>query len=112
MALDLASFSAGIETTAIATRLEAKNLPSLVPPKSQMDGRQKVDTYVKLFYYPKDEIYKWIKDNFREYKKTQAMALVATSGTSEPVPEATLQNLLKKVEDLYKNQNKPNNPLT
>jgi hypothetical protein len=99
MTLDLASFSVGIDGASIAERLEGQALPS-TPPKVNPDrGMRYVDTYIKVFYYPKEDIARWIDDNFTNYRLNHSLALVSGAGD---VVERSHIDLLKDVKALYR----------
>ena len=59
MSMDLASFSSGICQRSVLDRMEEQSLCSLPPPQKDRDegsslrGMSYVDTYIKVFYYPK-----------------------------------------------------------
>ncbi|KAL7563342.1 hypothetical protein ACA910_014186 [Epithemia clementina (nom. ined.)] len=100
MALDLASFSAGVLGEAFTKRLETMHINTTIREVSNLDEMKRVDTYIKVFYYPQDEVVKWVKEHFRDYNMNHAMALVAnffySSGSEE-----TLPNLLQEIKKLY-----------
>jgi hypothetical protein len=104
MTLDLASFSAGTCGASIAERLEGQALPS-TPPKVNPDrGMRYVDTYIKVFYYPKGDIAQWIDDNFLGYRLNHSLALLAGAcGVLEPSPERSHNDLVEHVKALYHN---------
>ena len=100
MALDLASFSAAGVGKASTKHCEKIQFTDTIKRVSHSDGIKRVDTYIKVFYYPRDEVLKWVKENFLEYSMSHSMALVAnffdSSGTEE-----TLDNLLQEIKKIY-----------
>ena len=102
MALDLASFSAGLRGDAFTQRLENTKPRTTIPPILLSGGMKRVDTYIKVFYYPQDEVVNWVKDNFRDYKMNQTMALVANFDFS--ASEEKLQDILEDIKTLYQSE--------
>lgn len=55
MSMDLASFSSGVSKLAVIERLEGKIEATRAPPTVDIHrGREYVDTYVKVFYFPEE----------------------------------------------------------
>ena len=106
MALDLASLSAGVASAAVTIRLEKKSLIATPPIVEPVRGnKQYVDAYIKGFYYPKDDILKWIEANHKSYMLNHSLALVAAVVACNPEqsPESSLDDLFETVKSLYKN---------
>lgn len=90
MSMDLAAFAAGVSPSSIEQVMD--NDCILRPPStaSQARGGQYVDTYIKVSYFPHDDIMTWIASNFSEYHLNHCIAL--TGGRAD---------LIKYVERLY-----------
>lgn len=104
MTLDLASFSAGTCGASIAERLEGRALSSTPPKVNPERGMRYVDTYIKVFYYPKEDIAQWIDDNFLTYRLNHCLALLSClGGVLEPRPDRSHNDLVEDVKALYRN---------
>ena len=80
MALDLASFASGISPGSVAERLEhAVELANRPPQIEPLFDMRYVDTYIKVFYYPKDDVMNWIAENYPNYKLNHVLALVVAA---------------------------------
>ena len=101
MALDLASFTAGISRMSLVELLENHNLTADAPSCSVHHLMRVVDTYIKVFYYPHEEIVRWINENYEDYKMTCSMALVVSEDTSDSFPKQKVQQLLDDIKALY-----------
>lgn len=103
MTLDLASFSAGTGRISIAERLEGQALPSTIPKVNPVRGMRYVDTYIKVFYYPKEDVVRWTEHNFRNYRLIHCLALVTAAGDSPgPTSASSQKNLFNHVKSLYR----------
>lgn len=101
MTLDLASFSAMMDTTTVSERLESRGLSFMPPPASPEYGMRYVDTYIKVFYYPKEDAVQWIGQNYESYRLTHVLALLRDSGGKK---DDELPALVEKVKVLYRQQ--------
>lgn len=54
MSMDLASFTAGVNSSSIMDRLDYQVNIEPPPPISPAHGMRYLDTYIKVFYYPKE----------------------------------------------------------
>jgi hypothetical protein len=79
MALDLASVASNLRRDAVCDRLEVYDLPLSPPRVSPTYGKQYVDLYVKVFYYPRDDILGWISDNYCSYRLHHMITLLSSS---------------------------------
>ena len=107
MALDLASFAAGISPGSVVERLDhAVELASKPPSIEPLFNMRYVDTYVKVFYYPKDDVMNWVAENYPNYKLNHVLALViaASAGMEHcqsGVSNSTLADLVDQVKSTY-----------
>jgi hypothetical protein len=84
MKLDLACFAAGITPESVSERLDnilPVNKPPTVHPAR---GMTYVDTFVKVFYYPKDDAMQWIAENYSNYHMNHSLALANSIAASNP----------------------------
>jgi Protein of unknown function C-terminus (DUF2451) len=104
MTLDLASFGAGISSTSVSERLESIVLVDKPPTVDPDCSLRYVETYIKVFYYPKDDVLNWISENHGTYKLNHSLALVIAAAASSPErsPENALTDLLGHVKMLYR----------
>jgi Protein of unknown function C-terminus (DUF2451) len=103
MTLDLASFRAGISPRSVSERVESlmqKNLPPNINPEV---GSKYVETYIKAFYYPKDDVIAWINQHWNQYKMNQVLALAVTAilSCSDPSSEKQVSFTLDDIKALY-----------
>jgi len=103
MALDLASLASGLSPASVAERLESVVLANKPPSVNPDCNMRYVDTYIKVFYYPKDDVMDWIAEHHKSYKLNHALALAIASATGNPEqsPERTLVDLVEDVKSLY-----------
>lgn len=102
MTLDLASLSDGLMPDVVSDRLKEISLP-LTPPLATVErGLRYVEAYIKLFYFPKEDVIRWIADNYCEYRCTHILAL-ATAAPDHPErsPEMSDSDLLEQLEKIY-----------
>ncbi|CAB9511403.1 Coiled-coil domain containing 132 [Seminavis robusta] len=78
MNMDLASFSAGIQPSAVMERLEYQ-VEYPAPPKPNLTSRNRVDTFIKVFYYPKKDVMAWIIENHEHYSLNHCLSLVTNA---------------------------------
>lgn len=107
MALDLASFASGVSPGNVMERLEqAIELASRPPIMEPLFNMRYVDTYVKVFYYPRDDVISWVAENYSNYKLNHVLALViaATAETQQCQPRignSTLTEVVDQVKRIY-----------
>ena len=103
MALDLASLASGLSPASVAERLESVVLANKPPSVNPDCNMRYVDTYIKVFYYPKGDVMDWIAEHHKSYKLNHALALAIASATGNPEqsPERTLADLVEDVKSLY-----------
>lgn len=96
MSIDLATFCAGVDGRAIEGRLERcfGRVGRLPPSAAPVRGMQYVDLYVKVFYFPEDDVMKWIIENRHLYHLSHLLALVSY-GMINPLSQALLQEQVK-----------------
>ena len=80
MALDLASVSSNLRRDAVLERLESFDLPFTPPPVTPRYGKQYVDLYVKVYYYPQEDAFCWITQNFQNYRLNHMLSLLSSLG--------------------------------
>jgi len=91
MSIDLATFCASVNGRAIESRLESyfQCVGRLPPSSAPRRGMQYVDLYVKVFYFPEDDVMKWIIENRHLYHLSHLLALVSF-GMIQPVSQGAL----------------------
>jgi hypothetical protein len=93
MSIDLATFSGNISQRSLADQMNPECLkPISVSPKF---GMQYVDTYIKVFYFPPEDIIEWIRDHVSEYHLAHLLTLVSF-GAHSHMPEIDMQRLLQR----------------
>lgn len=90
MSMDLAAFCSGISPSAIQERMDLDVIPRPPTTTALSRGRQYVDTYIKVSYFPQEDIMNWIATNHTDYHLNHCIAL--TSGRAD---------LARNVESLY-----------
>jgi hypothetical protein len=89
MSMDLAAFGSGTSPSSIHEKMDLDVIPK--PPRVDLTrGRPYVDTYIKVSYYPQEDMMNWIAANHLNYQCNHC--LVLTNGRSE---------LMKTVQTLY-----------
>jgi Protein of unknown function C-terminus (DUF2451) len=109
MSLDVASFVAGTSPGSVEERAE-DIAPGHRPPVACPEfGSQYVATYIKVFYFPKDDVLSWIRENCGVYKENQALALIASISTNpDQRQESSFSDLRKVLKACYsENAEKP-----
>lgn len=96
MSIDLATFCASVNGQVIESRLESyfDCVGRLPPSSAPQRGMQYVDLYVKVFYFPEDDVMKWIIENRHLYHLSHVLALVSY-GMINPLSQALLQEQVK-----------------
>lgn len=93
MSMDLAAFGAAVSPSSIQQLMDNDCIPRPPTTATQARGRQYVDTYIKVSYFPQEDVMKWIATNFSEYHLNHSIAL--TGGRAD---------LIKCVESLYEDE--------
>ena len=105
MSMDLATFFASTNPYAIERRLEEdifrSSRPVLPPSTSTESGMAHVDAYVKAFYFPEQDMQKWINANYTSYQKRHLLGLICCVAASNGWRPSEVDNLTSKVEELY-----------
>ena len=103
MALDLATFKVGLSPTNIAEKLDGIVLVNKPPPINPEVNFFFVETYVKVFYYPSDDVFNWIKDNCDKYGLNHCigLALAVFLSNQEEKSEDEFNVLLTRIKSLY-----------
>ena len=79
MSMDLATLSHGLTPQALKDEIEDDHPNISPPPKACREEMMRyVDTYIKVFYFPNDEILNWVKDNAVDYHKDHCTSLVTS----------------------------------
>jgi Protein of unknown function C-terminus (DUF2451) len=114
MTLDLASFCAGLSSSAVQERLhddDERSSLMVITKRTHIDAvaisrqmTQYVDMYVKVFYYPLEDAVKWVEANRENYRFNHAIALIVAIANSmpEPNPELLYDKLVDEISDIYK----------
>lgn len=104
MALDLASLASGISGASVFDRLQQSLLVDAPPPVEPQCNRLYVETYIKVFYFPKDDIFSWIVENRDKYKINHVLALVVSSVVAAASYDDTVSipELLEDTKRIYK----------
>jgi hypothetical protein len=102
MTLDLASLSAGTAPDSVMATLAKCFLETQRPPLVDASRLMEyVGMYIKVFYFPVDDVLDWIKANYADYHVNHSVALmVATAG-----PNAETRVLVDRVKDHYSYNN-------
>ena len=103
MTLDLASLSAGLIPASIVERLDRRSMMASPPPAVRPDRSEAyVDKYIKLFYYPPNDILSWIESNYQDYQLNHCMALaVAATKSNASDGNATNAEVVDRIKRLY-----------
>ncbi|KAL7543698.1 hypothetical protein ACHAXR_012979 [Thalassiosira sp. AJA248-18] len=81
MSMDLAALSHGLIPETVHAELEDDYAMISPPPQAcREDMMRYVDTFIKVFYFPNEDIISWIKDNSRHYHVDHSLALVTAKG--------------------------------
>lgn len=106
MSMDLATLSHGLVPETILAEVE-EEYPAIGPPP-QLSSREEmmryVDTYIKVFYYPNDDVINWVKSNAGDYHRDHSLSLVTSkaAGSKDRVTEG-----VKSVTSIYNKISKP-----
>ena len=103
MALDLASLSSCLRRDAVLQRLESFDLPFTPPYVSPRYGKQYVDLYVKVYYYPQEDVLGWISENWQQYRMNHMFSLLSSSGYAGRKSQSG--DIFERVKNLYDSQN-------
>jgi len=97
MSMDLATFSSNVNKRA------SRDFGPLVcsPIVNPIRGKQYVDMYIKVFYFPKDDMMKWIDENRQRYHLAHLLTLVSFSSHNQ-LPTADLNLLLRRRDEVRK----------
>ena len=103
MALDLATFKAGLSPSNIADRLDGVVIVNKPPPINPEVNFFFVETYIKVFYYPTDDVLNWIKDNCDKYTLNHCvgLALAVFLSNQDEKSEGSFNDIVKSIKALY-----------
>jgi hypothetical protein len=102
MALDLASASSYFRPDAVLERLECFDLSFASPRVTPRFGKEYVDMYVKVYYYPREDQMEWIANNYQSYRMDHVFALIRASSSNHGVDDFT--DLIERVKSHYTNK--------
>lgn len=99
MALDLATFAAGITPGSVSERLENIVLVNSPPSVNPECDHRYVESFLKVSYYPREDAIQWITENLANYKMNHSLSLMIAVVASDP--EQGLAEALENVKALY-----------
>lgn len=106
MSMDLASFAAGVNPTAVLEHLDFDEkcyAPPIVEPRH---GMSYVDTYIKVFYYPEEDVMQWIRQNYQRYHLNHCLKLASNAFlTADASNGITADVALEAVKNIYHQEN-------
>lgn len=102
MSMDVTTLTMGLLPDAVFHRLEMHGNSVAPPQVSVARGMSYVDTYIKVFYFPPLDAYNWIEQNYANYHRHHAVALIAgaTFASGDRHASAT-KRVIVKVKALY-----------
>ena len=99
MSMDLGAFNHGISPRSIMERMDDDGFDK--PPATFLvRGRQYVDTFIKVFYFPDEDMLTWMASNHRNYHRNHLLSLIA-EGNGRPKNKHQ-EALIHSVMNLYK----------
>jgi len=104
MSMDLATFYAGIYPSAIVDKIQDVLRSSPDPPpaiSSSNRGMQYVDTYVKAFYFPEEDMIHWIESTHMSYHLRHMVGLISCAALGNGWRARKVENLIQQVEAFY-----------
>mmetsp|Transcript_10484 Transcript_10484/g.25328 ORF Transcript_10484/g.25328 Transcript_10484/m.25328 type:complete len:132 (-) Transcript_10484:43-438(-) len=108
MSMDVTTLTMGLLPDAVFERLEMHG-NAIAPPKWSVErGMSYVDTFIKVFYFPPLDAYNWIEENYMNYHRHHAVALIAGATFASGDRHASAaKRVIVKVKALYNNSSKP-----
>jgi hypothetical protein len=102
MSMDLATYYAGCNPSAVENRIQGifRSSPEPPPSISASEKMQYVDAYVKAFYFPEKDLIAWIESNKDEYHLRHMIGLLSCAAAGSGWKERR-DALIAKVEALY-----------
>jgi len=101
MSMDLATLFHGFTPETVQAEIEDDYSNVGPPPRACREEMMRyVDTFIKVFYFPDEDIINWIKDNSRNYHLDHTLSLV-TSKASGSKDKSFITNGKKSVGDIY-----------
>ena len=82
MSMDLATLSHGLSSRSVLAEVEDDYPKAGEPPKTcreEMKGY--VDAFIKVFYFPNDDIINWVKENAGDYHIDHCQSLIQSKAT-------------------------------
>lgn len=93
MSIDLATFASNMSKRNLDDHANSKCIPAVtVSPRY---GMQYVDLYVKVYYFPEDDVLTWIQDNLCEYHLSHLLTLVSF-GSHNQMSQTDIQRVVQK----------------
>ena len=102
MSMDLGAYHHGINPRSIMERIDDDGFdkpPAVFP----LRGRQYVDTFIKVFYFPDEDVLSWMATNHQNYHRNHFLSLIA-EGNGRP-RNADQEALIHGVMNLYTSGN-------
>ncbi|CAJ1967863.1 unnamed protein product [Cylindrotheca closterium] len=107
MSMDVTTLTMGLLPDAVFERLEIHGNAIAPPNFTVKRGMRYVDTFIKVFYFPPLDAYNWIEENYMNYQRHHAIALIAGATFASGDRHATAaKRVIVKVKALY-NTSKP-----
>lgn len=109
MSMDLASFAAGIDPSSIMDRMGGECACKAPPKVNPFRGMRYLDTYIKVFYYPKEDVIEWIRHNYENYQLNHCLSLAANAFRTESGEENNgipVEVALEAVKNIYQTRSK------
>lgn len=101
MSMDLATLSHGLIPRSVQEEVEDEYpMISPPPPACREEMMRYVDTFIKVFYFPNEDIINWIKENAGDYHLDHSLSLV-TSKAAGSKDKAFQTDGKKSVIDIY-----------
>jgi len=78
MSMDLATLSHGLHPESVKTALLERHQSIITTPSDSCreDMMRYVDTFIKVFYFPDEDVMTWIKENFKSYHLEHSLSLI------------------------------------
>ncbi|KAL3823753.1 hypothetical protein ACHAXA_004846, partial [Cyclostephanos tholiformis] len=103
MSMDLATLSHGFIPTTVQAEVE-DDYPNIGPPPQacREEMMRYVDKFIKVFFYPIEDMMSWIKDNSGDYHMDHCLSLV-TAKAAESKDKNFMTDGKKAVASIYEN---------
>lgn len=101
MSMDLAAYASSCSPRALTERFKAGAIQVKPPELHLSRGMPYVDTYIKVFYFPSQDAFAWIEENFKDYLLNHSIALIVGAASSSEGENVSISGLVKGVKKLY-----------